>query len=187
MSDKRITPEEDYLDSLLRSITSGGEEELDDNFIAEDMDFDSEVNGGMSEEEFLSDFEKEFFGADIDSASVAMDAGKLDEPTLFDEPEMSVESLMFQEPEINTSAELPTDDKTVFRAEDTKESEILAEPDISVEPEISLDTFADVEQPEAAVEEVLFDEPAEEAEAKPADRPVVKDWDFGCPDDVRKN
>ena len=50
MSDKRITPEEDYLDSLLRSITSGGEEELDDNFIAEDMDFDSEVDDGMSEE-----------------------------------------------------------------------------------------------------------------------------------------
>ena len=26
-----------------------------------------------------------------------------------------------------------------------------------------------------------------EVEAKPADRPVVKEWDFGCPDDVRKN
>ena len=58
MSDKNRTPEEDYLDSLLRSITGGNEEELDDNFIADDMDFDKEVNGGMSEEEFLSDFEK---------------------------------------------------------------------------------------------------------------------------------
>ena len=26
-----------------------------------------------------------------------------------------------------------------------------------------------------------------EVEAKLADRPVVKEWDFGCPDDVRKN
>ena len=31
------------------------------------------------------------------------------------------------------------------------------------------------------------DEPADNAEDKPADRPVVKEWDFGCPDDVRKN
>ena len=77
MSDKRITPEEDYLDSLLRSITGGGEEELDDNFIADDMDFDSEVGGGMSEEDFLSDFEKEFFGADIDSSSAASSEEKV--------------------------------------------------------------------------------------------------------------
>ena len=31
------------------------------------------------------------------------------------------------------------------------------------------------------------DDPLDTAEAKPGDRPVVKDWDFGCPDDVRKN
>jgi hypothetical protein len=40
MSDKNKTPEEDYLDSLLRSITGGNEVEeelLDDNFITEDM------------------------------------------------------------------------------------------------------------------------------------------------------
>ena len=76
MSDKNKTPEEDYLDSLLRSITGGAEEEeIDENFIEEDMDFDKEANG-MSEDEFLSDFEKEFFGADIAEVS------SLEEPTM---------------------------------------------------------------------------------------------------------
>ena len=41
--------------------------------------------------------------------------------------------------------------------------------------------------PEGRARAPWDDEPADEAEAKPADRPVVKDWDFGCPDDVRKN
>ena len=41
--------------------------------------------------------------------------------------------------------------------------------------------------PEGRARAPWDDEPADEAEAKPAERPVVKDWDFGCPDDVRKN
>ena len=58
-----------------------------------------------------------------------------------------------------------------------------AEPEI-VEPEKA---FEDDPLPEGRARAPWDDEPADNAEDKPADRPVVKDWDFGCPDDVRKN
>ena len=55
-----------------------------------------------------------------------------------------------------------------------------AEPEV-VEPEKS---FEDDPLPEGRARAPWDDEPAE----KPAEpRPEVKDWDFGCPDDVRKN
>ncbi len=55
-----------------------------------------------------------------------------------------------------------------------------AEPEI-VEPEKA---FEDDPLPEGRARAPWDDEPAE----KPAEpRPEVKDWDFGCPDDVRKN
>ena len=41
--------------------------------------------------------------------------------------------------------------------------------------------------PEGRARAPWDDEPVDTAEAKPAERPVLKDWDFGCPDDVRKN
>ena len=68
MSDKNRTSEEDYLDSLLRSITGESDSEsgagsIDDVLLKDEMDFDNEVNTGGSDEEFLSDFEKEFFGS----------------------------------------------------------------------------------------------------------------------------
>ena len=45
MSDKNKTPEEDYLDSLLRSITGGAEEEeIDENFIIE-TDINEKIDG----------------------------------------------------------------------------------------------------------------------------------------------
>lgn len=94
MSDKNKTPEEDYLDSLLRSITGGvDEEEIDDNFIADDMDFDKEVNAGMSEEEFLSDFEKEFFGAEFDDVTNT----KIDDSDVDIAPKMTEETVAFSE------------------------------------------------------------------------------------------
>ena len=166
MSDKRITPEEDYLDSLLRSITSGGEEELDDNFIAEDMDFDSEVDDGMSEEEFLSDFEKEFFGADIDSDSSSADAGKLEKTNLFDEQEINVESMMFEEPEMVAPAEMPKEEKTVFQAEDT------SDPEAPVVPEIFAEVMPEAEEPEVSVADMLFGNSSNTSVSEPVNEQV---------------
>ena len=124
MSDKNRTPEEDYLDSLLRSITGGNdEEELDDNFIAEDMDFDKEVNAGMSEEEFLSDFEKEFFGADIDEVGTTKAEPSSASPIMSQEPEVSADTMSFPE------FEMPSEDLTFPELEMPVES--VAEPQMS--------------------------------------------------------
>ena len=41
--------------------------------------------------------------------------------------------------------------------------------------------------PEGRARAPWDDELADNAEAKPAARHEMKDWDFGCPDDVRKN
>ena len=41
--------------------------------------------------------------------------------------------------------------------------------------------------PEGRARAPWDDDSVDTAEAKPAELPVVKDWDFGCPDDVRKN
>ena len=47
--------------------------------------------------------------------------------------------------------------------------------------------FMDDPLPEGRARAPWDDEPVDAAEAKPSERPVVKEWDFGCPDDVRKN
>ena len=67
MSNRNNTSEEDYLDSLLRSITGAADEQsdsdsLDDSLLEEEINFGNEDNIGASDEEFLSDFEKVFFG-----------------------------------------------------------------------------------------------------------------------------
>ena len=41
--------------------------------------------------------------------------------------------------------------------------------------------------PEGRARAPWDDEPVEAVDATPTPRPEVKDWDFGCPDDVRKN
>lgn len=105
MSDKNKTPEEDYLDSLLRSIMDGNEEEgqlLDDNFITE---------GDTSEDAFLSDFEKEFFGGDIEK--------KQDE--ILDETE-----------------EIPETETDILKEEAVKQEEASFD-EVASEPDISLD------------------------------------------------
>ena len=151
MSDKRITPEEDYLDSLLRSITSGGEEELDDNFITEDIDFDSEVDGGMSEEEFLSDFEKEFFGGD---------------------------NLNIDEPQTDIPVDLPNEGKTIFQAEDTKELfEEAAESEEEVVPEDIKSLLEEVVVPEV-VEENFVDEKVLDTDIKESIATANTDFDL---------
>ena len=141
MSDKNRTPEEDYLDSLLRSITGGNdEEELDDNFIADDMDFDKEVNGGMSEEEFLSDFEKEFFGADIDEVSGAKAEPSPVAPAMNQEPEISADTMEFPE------LELTADDMTFPKLE--LPAEPMAEPEMAAPMEnITLDELVMPSEP----------------------------------------
>ena len=145
MSDKNRTPEEDYLDSLLRSITGGNEEELDDNFIADDMDFDKEVNGGMSEEEFLSDFEKEFFGADIDEVSSAKAEPSPVVPAMNQEPEVQVDTMDFPE------LELPADDMTFPELE--LPTETMAEPEVAIPMEnITLDEPAMPSEPVSSPE-----------------------------------
>ena len=45
----------------------------------------------------------------------------------------------------------------------------------------------DAPLPECRARAPWDDEPVDTAEAKPSGRPEVKEWDFGCPDDVRKN
>ena len=160
MSDKNRTPEEDYLDSLLRSITGGNdEEELDDNFIAGDMDFDKEVNGGMSEEEFLSDFEKEFFGADIDEAGgIKADASQ---------PKISAP----QEPEDITFPELdlPLENSASVEKEESMENitldelvmpeETPSEPEDMKIPEFDFDEdIINVSNEQAMVEEAIANE-----------------------------
>lgn len=140
MSDKNRTPEEDYLDSLLRSITGGNEEEeelLDDNFITEDMDFDKEASEGISEEDFLSDFEKEFFG---DTASFFDDA-------IEEEPEINIPEPVVVTPQAMATASV--------KEEPTKEEVIKEEP---VVDNSSMEVFADLfEEPVAKEPEVPFD------------------------------
>ena len=46
---------------------------------------------------------------------------------------------------------------------------------------------ADEPLPEGRARAPWDDEPVEAADVAPTPRPEVKDWDFGCPDDVRKN
>jgi hypothetical protein len=54
------------------------------------------------------------------------------------------------------------------------------------EPEVveSEKAFEDDPLPEGRARAPWDDEPAEKAESP---RPVVKEWDFGCPEDARKN
>lgn len=178
MSDKNRTPEEDYLDSLLRSITGGNdEEELDDNFIAEDMDFDKEVNAGMSEEEFLSDFEKEFFGADIDEVGTAKAEPDSVSPVMSQEPELSADTMEF--PELDMPAEdltfpefdMPVESVAEPQISDPIENITLDEPAMPVEatsepeteeiqmPEFDLvDDIMNVSSEQAMVEEAIANE-----------------------------
>lgn len=55
-----------------------------------------------------------------------------------------------------------------------------------VEPEVveAEKAFEDDPLPEGRARAPWDDEPAEKAESP---RPVVKEWDFGCPEDARKN
>lgn len=64
MSDRNNIPEEDYLDNLLRAITNEGgagdkQEDTDVETLDELMGFEDVVGAEVSEEDFLSDFEKE--------------------------------------------------------------------------------------------------------------------------------
>ncbi len=65
MADKNNIADENYLDNLLKAITGESEEDTSDDKINEDeLDFESDVKSSGSEEDFLSDFEKEFFDED---------------------------------------------------------------------------------------------------------------------------
>lgn len=173
MSDKNKTPEEDYLDSLLRSITGGDEaddELLDDNFITEDMDFDKDASGGISEEDFLSDFEKEFFGGDIEgdkeSSSSNTQAENMD--FSFDEEIMGDTASFFddvikEEPEINIpESEVVTPQAiatATVKEEPIKEESVISET-VKEEPAVdnsSMEAFADLfEEPVANEPETPF-------------------------------
>ena len=61
MADKKNIADENYLDNLLRAITGEAEEDTTAGGNEDELDFDSAVKADSSEEEFLSDFEKEFF------------------------------------------------------------------------------------------------------------------------------
>ena len=67
MADKNNTAAEDYLDSLLRSIMGEETTATSDNKKTEETDnddlfgFDQNLSGQQTEDDFLSDFEKEFF------------------------------------------------------------------------------------------------------------------------------
>lgn len=61
MADKNNIADENYLDNLLRAITGEAEENTAGKSGDDELDFDSAAKTESSEEEFLSDFEKEFF------------------------------------------------------------------------------------------------------------------------------
>ena len=61
MADKKNIADENYLDNLLRAITGEAEDGATANTNEDELDFDGAVKADGTEEEFLSDFEKEFF------------------------------------------------------------------------------------------------------------------------------
>ena len=66
MADRNNKAEEDYLDSLLRSLTGEADNPEDEKKIEEEMDipekdFDADIDTDGLDEQFLSEFEKEFF------------------------------------------------------------------------------------------------------------------------------
>ena len=168
MSDKNITPEEDYLDSLLRSIAGGTDDgEIDDNLIAEDIDFDKEVDGGMSEDEFLSDFEKEFFGENIDDNVKAPVSETIQESAIFQTDESFPEFDMLEK--IGAS-EIPTEPMTQGISEMELEPELQMVQEMQLEETTQLDVEPELQvEPEQQVEpELQFEEEVQSEPETPA-------------------
>ena len=171
MSDKNKTPEEDYLDRLLRSITGGNEVEeelLDDNFITEDMDFDKDASGGISEEDFLSDFEKEFFGGDIEeskdksslSTQEEMSDFSFDDEIMGDTASFFADSIL-EEPEINIPEPVVVTPQAMATALVSKEpvkEEVAKEEPVIAEPVVEEPTVEELVVEEPAVEEPAVEE-----------------------------
>jgi hypothetical protein len=84
-------------------------------------------------------------------------------------------------------------DAAVPAAVEAAEPEVIAHPEDPLDYETRARAPWDeepAETPAKASEETSAGVPAEPSDAKPEEaqpRPEVKDWDFGCPDDVRKN
>ena len=145
MSNRNNTSEEDYLDSLLRSITGAADEQsdsdsLDDSLLEEEINFGNEDNIGASDEEFLSDFEKEFFG-DSDEELLG---GIMDE----------VDSVQEEAP-------------LVMPSNVDVQPEMMTVPDVQLEPEVQIEPELQMQpniQPEAN-EEVNLDDDMESLRA----------------------
>ncbi len=64
MADKNNIADENYLDNLLKAITGETEEDTTDKINEDELEFESAIKDTGLDDEFLSDFEKEFFDDD---------------------------------------------------------------------------------------------------------------------------